>query len=115
MTTVPTVHLADAASAGLPAPKPKPTSRTGQSESLLTIWEAGAATLGIWECEPGTFTATRDGYDETCVIISGRATLISEDGTSITVGPGDVVVTPRGWKGTWEVHETCRKVFTLVR
>lgn len=115
MTNVPTVHLPNASTATLPSPKPKPTSLTGQSESLLTVWDAGSASLGIWECEPGIFTATRDGYDETCVIMSGRATLTSEDGTSVTVGPGDVVVTPRGWNGTWEVHETCRKVYNLVR
>lgn len=115
MTHVPTVHVSRAAAAELPPANPKPTSLTGQSESLLNVWEAGAGTLGIWECDSGTFTATRDGYDETCVIVSGSATLTSEDGSSVTVGPGDIVVTPRGWKGTWEVHETCRKVYNLIR
>ena len=116
MSIAPTVHLAHAAAVDLPAANAKPTSLTGQHEALLPIW-SGTETktaLGIWECEPGTFTATRDGYDETCVIVSGRATVTGEDGIAVEVGPGDVLVTPRGWRGTWVVHETCRKVYNLI-
>lgn len=110
-----THFVANSAHTPLPAPAPKPTSLTGQLESLLPVWDEARATVGVWECEPGTFTAFRDGYDEACVIVLGTATITSEDGEVFDVAAGDVLVTPRGWKGTWVVHEPLRKVYTIVR
>lgn len=100
----------------LPARTPKPTSLTGQQESLLTVWTAsdGKSTMGIWECEPGTFTAFRDGFDETAVIVSGRATVTAEDGLVEEVGPGSILATPNNWRGTWVVHETVRKIYNIM-
>jgi hypothetical protein len=28
-------------------------------------------------------------------------------------GPGQVAVFPTGWKGTWDIHETVRKVYSI--
>lgn len=70
---------------------------------------------GVWECTPGTFRASRDDYHEICGILSGSATVTSDAGEPVMLGPGDLLVTPQGWTGTWEVHETLRKLYVIVR
>ncbi|GLW96109.1 cupin domain-containing protein [Microtetraspora sp. NBRC 16547] len=115
-TSTALAHLVDAPQAELPAARPKPTSLTGQEESLLVLWAADrdGAEAGIWECEPGTFTAVRDGFHEICQILTGRATVRGEDGGVVELVPGSTVVLPDGWRGTWEVHETMRKTYVTV-
>lgn len=111
----PTIHDADALGVALPPHQPKPTSLDGQTESSHTLWESpdGLVEVGVWECTPGTFTAFRDGYDEVAHIHVGRATVTSETGDKAHLGPGSTLVTPAGWKGTWQVHETIRKTYIL--
>ncbi len=33
--------------------------------------------------------------------------------TPFLAGPGDTAVFPRGWSGTWQIHETIRKLYVL--
>lgn len=107
--------LHGAAVADLGEPQPKPTAVTpGLQERSITVWSGNAAESGIWECDPGTFTAVRDGYSETCFIISGRVTVTSESGDEAQLSAGDVIVMPEGWQGTWTVHERVRKHYTLI-
>ncbi|MFB6959417.1 cupin domain-containing protein [Streptomyces sp. NPDC056309] len=107
--------LADAASADLPPATPKPTSTTGQEETTLTLWQSpdGLVEVGVWECDPGHFTATRDGYDEVCQVLTGSATVRTEDGGDVELRPGATLAMPAGWRGTWQVHETLRKVYVV--
>jgi uncharacterized protein len=107
-------HVA-ADTAQLPPAQPKPTSRTGQHEATLSVWAAGPGTsAGVWECEPGEFTAERLDMAEVCQILAGRGTVTGEDGTSADVVPGSLLVLPPGWRGTWVVHETIRKTYVLI-
>ncbi|GAA0953452.1 cupin domain-containing protein [Nonomuraea longicatena] len=64
---------------------------------------------GIWEITPGVVTDVET--DELFVVLSGRATIAVEGGTTIEVGPGDVALLAEGAKTTWIVHETLRKVY----
>lgn len=113
---VPTTFVLDAYSLDLGPKALKPTTLTGQLEALQTVWTAsdGKSTMGVWECEPGTFTAFRDGFDETCVVVAGRATVTGDDGVVVEVGPGTILLTPKGWRGTWVVHETVRKIYNIM-
>jgi hypothetical protein len=107
-------HLA-ADAVPMPASQPKPTSRTGQTEATLSLWQSGARTsAGVWECEPGEFTAVREDVAEVCHILEGRGTVTGEDGTSADLAPGSFLVLPSGWRGTWVVHETIRKTYVLI-
>ncbi|WP_077488714.1 cupin domain-containing protein [Sinomonas mesophila] len=93
----------------------KATSVTpGQTEVSLRAWEGQGIRTGIWEVTPGTFSSTRDGYDEICQIISGTATISEADGSTFEIGPGSLFVTPAGWEGTWTVHETLRKMWVVA-
>ncbi|TDD12024.1 cupin domain-containing protein [Nonomuraea diastatica] len=64
---------------------------------------------GIWEITPGVVTDVET--DEIFVVLSGRATIAVEGGTTIEVGPGDVGLLAEGARTTWIVHETLRKVY----
>ncbi|MGW1091000.1 cupin domain-containing protein [Streptomyces sp. NPDC002596] len=107
--------LADAASADLPPANPKPTSTTGQQETTRPLWQSpdGLVEVGVWECDPGRFTATRDGYDEVCQVLTGSATVHTEGGEAVELVPGSTLAMPAGWRGTWQVQETLRKVYVL--
>ena len=108
------LHAADSAELGARTPKPT-TTTPGQEEVALTVWKAeGGVETGIWEATPGRFTATREGYHEVCQILSGRATITETGGEPVEIGPGDTLVTPAGWTGVWEVHETLRKTYVVM-
>jgi len=115
-----TVLLRNAPAHAIEAFAPKPTSLTpGQSEGSTEFWTApgespGPIETGVWEANPGTFEATRDGYHELCYLLSGRVTLTEHGEQPLEVAAGDLFVTPAGWRGTWQVHETVRKVYVII-
>lgn len=112
--SVPTIHT-DAAHVELSAPVAKKTSLDGQLESFVDVWVSpdGRVEAGVWECSAGTFTATRDGYDEVCTIVSGTATVTDSNGEVSELAPGSVFVTPAGWSGTWVLHTVLRKTYVI--
>jgi len=97
---------------------PKPTTLTpGQEEALQPLWESldGRTKVGIWDCTEGRFTADRTEAAELCHILSGRATVINQDGGGErTVGAGDLLILPQGWRGEWIIHEEVRKTYVLI-
>ncbi|MUL81151.1 MULTISPECIES: cupin domain-containing protein [unclassified Mycolicibacterium] len=108
------LHQVDATTVELPEPQPKPTSVSGQLESSIEVWADAVTDTGVWECGPGEFSADRSSTTEVCHIISGSGTVVGEDGTSADIGPGTLLVLPRGWRGTWFVNETIRKTYVIV-
>ncbi|GAA2103051.1 cupin domain-containing protein [Kitasatospora saccharophila] len=77
------------------------------------VWESadGRRIRGIWQITPGVVTDTE--ADEMFVVLSGRATVASEDGPVLELGPGDLAVLRAGDRTTWTVHETLRKVYAI--
>ncbi|MGV0813175.1 cupin domain-containing protein [Mycolicibacterium boenickei] len=114
METNVNLHHVDATSVELPEPQPKPTSISGQLESAIGVWADAVTDTGVWECGPGEFTADRSSTTEVCHIISGSGTVVGEDGASADIGPGTLLVLPRGWRGTWIVKEAIRKTYVMV-
>jgi uncharacterized cupin superfamily protein len=46
--------------------------------------------------------------------VHGRAVPVEPDGGEpADIGPGDAAVFPRGWAGTWQIHETIRKLYVI--
>lgn len=72
----------------------------------------GAFTCGFWEREPDTWTFERP-YDEVAFIVSGTADVETDDGRVLALGPGDVLVTPIGSKGTWRISAPIVKFFAI--
>ena len=84
---------------------------------MASVWVGGIGDkidTGLWECTSGVFTAERNGYTEICTILTGRVTIEVEGDEPEEFGPGDVMVIPSGWKGTWRVHEPLRKHYTTI-
>ena len=65
---------------------------------------------GVWECTPGRFNWVFN-YDETLVVVSGRATVELDTGEHLELEPGVMAFFGRGHDSTWTVHETLRKGF----
>lgn len=119
MSTIHTFAAHDTAAADLGAHAAKPTATTaGMTEAAMSVWSGGSndrIDTGLWECTPGVFPATREGYTEICTILSGRVTLEVAGAEPEEFGPGDVMVMPSGWTGTWHVHEPLRKHYTTIQ
>jgi len=67
---------------------------------------------GIWQSEPGRWHINYT-EEEFCQILEGQSVLTDERGTAVTVRAGDNFVIPRGFKGTWEVLQTTRKIYVI--
>lgn len=69
---------------------------------------------GIWECSPGRWRR-QIVQQEFCHFIAGRCTFTPDDGEPIEIRAGDAVVFPANTLGIWDVQETVRKTYLLVR
>jgi uncharacterized protein len=81
----------------------------------IAIAEDSGLTAGIWECQPGKFVVN-DNFAanyEVAHIIEGKVRITREDGATSVYQAGDTIITPKGFKGVWEVIEPIRKVFAL--
>jgi uncharacterized protein len=99
MTDIATPFLASALTAELQdwGPLEEATGEPMQT-SGLTLWQDGDQEVGVWECDPGPSywkLETPDG------------------GEPRDIGPGQTAVFPRGWAGTWQIHDRIRKVYVI--
>jgi uncharacterized cupin superfamily protein len=81
------------------------------------LYESGPAGLvaGIWECEVGRWRIQMDPTEhEYMVVLAGRCRLHDASGTFAEAGPGEALVIPAGFAGSFEVLETLRKHFVIV-
>ncbi|SFR70966.1 hypothetical protein SAMN05428970_1084 [Agromyces sp. CF514] len=113
--SIATVAGLDPLARDLGARTPKPTATTdGVLEASATLWARAGLDVGYWECTPGRFTATRDGYTEICQFLEGRVVIEVDGEAPITLGAGDTLVMPSGWRGVWHVLETVRKLYVTI-
>ncbi len=81
--------------------------------SGVSIWEDGnGADSGIWECTPGPSRWTLE-TNEFIYVVSGRMTCTPEGGEPLELEAGNSAVFPKGWTGTWDIHETLRKLYVI--
>ena len=81
--------------------------------SGLTLWESGdGAESGVWQCTAGPSRWELD-TNEFVHILAGRMTCTPDGGKPMEVEPGATVLFPKGWAGTWEIHETIRKLYVI--
>ena len=78
----------------------------------MTIWEDGDASAGVWECTPGPSRWLLETH-EVIHLVAGRMTVTPDGGEPTEIVAGDVAVFPKGWSGTWDIHETVRKVYAI--
>ncbi len=115
-TAAPAAHLANAHTMTLGAPTPRANPIKGAPhESSAELWVHNGLNVGVWEATPGSFPASRDGYDEVFLCLSGAAAMTGNDGVRYDLSPGSVLLTPAGFTGRWDVSETFRKVYCIIK
>jgi uncharacterized cupin superfamily protein len=93
-----------------------PTATAGEPyESWKVISDDGRVELGVWEVTPGSFRGAKDGVYELMHFVAGRGTITGPDGVVTEIRPGVVMLCPDGWSGVWDVHETVRKTYAVVK
>lgn len=120
-TTMP-LPLFSAASVKLDAPLDdwglRPGADSGQprmSGRILFTTADDSVEVGVWACTPGGWNIVDRPDTETVRILAGLARLTDIDGTSVDLGPGDVLVLPKGWSGRWDILQPVRKLYVLAR
>ena len=83
----------------------------------LELWSAtpdgeDGPSTGIWQCTAGPSYWVQE-ENEFIYILSGSLTVTPDGGKPATFGAGDCAMFPRGWRGTWDLHETVRKVYAV--
>ena len=108
-----TPYLAAAATAELEdwGPLDEATGEPMQTRGL-DIWQDGNQEIGVWECTPGPSYWKQEDH-EFVHILSGRMTVTPDGGAPVEISAGDTAVFPKGWAGTWQIHETIRKAFVI--
>lgn len=96
--------------------RPVPTAVAGEPyESWHVISDDGRVELGVWEVTPGAFRGSNEGAYEQMHFVAGRGTITDADGVVTAIRPGVVMFCPEGWSGVWEVSETVRKTYAVVK
>jgi uncharacterized cupin superfamily protein len=67
---------------------------------------------GVWESTPGKWRIAYDEW-EFCSILSGVSTITEDGGEAVTIRAGETFILRPGFKGTWEVTETTRKLYVI--
>jgi hypothetical protein len=75
-------------------------------ELVVGVWEADAAILAIREPL---------AYDEFVTILSGKLILTDNQGVATEYLPGESVVVPKGFVGTWEMLGNFREIYVLEK
>jgi hypothetical protein len=81
----------------------------------LVLYEDERTQTGIWEVTPGVFDAVHGRYAEFMHFVAGDATITGADGQVGEVRPGVALTVAPGWRGRWEVRDTVRKTYVIVR
>lgn len=74
----------------------------------------GVVQTGIWVGEPGKINVPYYPTDEVFTVITGKIEITNEDGSVVTVNPGESGRIRKGWKGIWNVVEKTRKCYVTI-
>lgn len=80
------------------------------------VFRSGDArfSFGLWRRAPET-GPMEPPYHEIAVIIEGEVEVTEPDGTVHRVGPGDVLITPKGSKATWRALSPVKKFWAVYK
>lgn len=80
-----------------------------------TALPPGRLYAGVWRCEPGRWRiAMGPNEHELFTVLSGRCRIHAPDGSFVEAGPGEAIVLPAGFEGSFEVTETLTKTYAIV-
>lgn len=106
---------ADAALDWAEVPRPEGDEAPPGEEVVLFRTASGDASCGFWRRGPEEGKMDLPDYHEIAYILEGNITVTEDDGTAHEVGPGDILVTPRGTRAWWHSHSPVRKFWTISK
>jgi hypothetical protein len=108
------IDLASSLAAESTAPSPERLV-AGTPQQTVANYFADATQqffVGRWTSTPGTWRV-RYTESELCVITQGRVVLVSSSGQRREFGVGAAFVVPAGFEGTWQVLDSCTKLYAI--
>ena len=98
---------------------PKPERRVSGNPKRTTrnhyANDSGEVFSGEWTCEVGSWRIEQGpNEDEFFFVLEGRVRITADDGHAVEIGPGESLVIPSGFKGTFAVLESLRKHYMIV-
>jgi uncharacterized cupin superfamily protein len=84
--------------------------------NLLSQAVAGAQVDGgVWRCEPGHWRIAMGANEiELFTVLAGRCRVHAADGSFQECRPGEALIIPAGFVGSFEVLETVTKTYMIV-
>jgi uncharacterized cupin superfamily protein len=70
---------------------------------------------GFWRRVPEEGRMRLDDYHEVALILEGEVEVIEDDGTVHRIGPGDLLITPRGTQATWRSLSPVKKLWAIYK
>ncbi|CAN0015078.1 unnamed protein product, partial [Heterosigma akashiwo] len=85
-------------------------------DATRPLAKAGPLSAGAWWCARGGWPSPAPrATTEVFQVLSGHACVTDTgSGARHFMGPGDLVVLPKGWAGRWDVLEDIHKVWAVV-
>lgn len=69
---------------------------------------------GVWSCSAGAFKVEDYSINEVMLLVEGRMSLTDTVGKAVELKKGDMFFIPKGWSGTWTVHEDMQKMYVIM-
>lgn len=88
-----------------------PRSKTWTAASFTA---GRSVSTGIWTAEPGILKIKSYPVDEVFTVLSGKIDVTNEDGSVVSVGPGQSCLLRKGWTGLFSIVEQTRKCFVTA-
>jgi uncharacterized cupin superfamily protein len=93
--------------------EPDDPNEPGEETVLFRSGDARFS-FGLWKRVPEE-GPMEPPYHEIAVIIEGDVEVTEADGTVHRVGPGDVLITPRGSKARWKALSPVKKFWAVYK
>ncbi len=85
-------------------------------EEVATYRSAdGMLVTGFWRRAPEEGRMDLEDYTEIAFILEGEVEVTEDDGTVHRVGPGDLLITPRGTRATWHSLSPVKKLWVIYK
>jgi uncharacterized cupin superfamily protein len=81
--------------------------------ALATMYKSGVFAgnkVALWGSEAGALKAGNCPLDEFVYVLEGDLVTVDADGARHEFHPGDALIIPKGWAGTWDMKTRFRKI-----
>jgi uncharacterized cupin superfamily protein len=95
-------------------PRPEGDANPPGQEVAVFRSDDARFSMGFWRRVPEEGPMAPP-YHEVALILEGEVEVTSWDGTVLHVGPGDLLITPKGTTVTWKALSPVRKLWAVYK